>query len=277
MENNQVKEVKEVKTETNEKETKKDKIKRILIIPEIIIIVLLFAISIFSIMSSKNNGLAKDPIFGLSFMPVRSDSMAGGGKDNFVKGDFLIAKEVKDVSTLKVGDIITYKVYQGDNYYLETHRIVEIKEDGSIYTQGDNTNMSFVPSKVENKNILAIYKGQIKKVGNFFLFFEDRTNYAIFILIPLLILMLWNIYGFVKALLDYRRKAMIDKAVASGEISEELKALAIQEYLAKQKALAEQANAEPAKEEKHETNAEANATANAEANEEPAAEEGKAE
>ena len=55
--------------------------------------------------------------------------------------------------------------------------------------------------------------------------------------------MLWNIYGFVKALFDYRRKAMIEKAVASGEISDELKELAIKEYLAKQKAMAE-ANAE---------------------------------
>ena len=260
MENNQVKEVKEVKKEEvkTEEISKKDKIKRILLIPEIVIIVLLFAISIFSIASSKNDGLAKDPFFGLSFMPVRSDSMKGDGKDNFEKGDFLIAKQVKDVSTLKVGDIITYRVVQGNSNYLETHRIVEIKEDGTIYTQGDNHEMSFMSSAVKSENILAIYKGQIKKVGNFFLFFEDRTNYAIFILIPLLILMLWNIYGFVKALFDYRRKAMIDKAVASGEISEELKALAIQEYLAKQKALAEQANAEanananaePAKEEK---------------------------
>ena len=96
--------------------------------------------------------------------------------------------------------------------------------------------MSFAKAKVEDKNILAIYKGQIKKVGNFFLFFEDRTNYAIFILIPLFILMLWNIYGFVKALFDYRRKAMIEKAVASGEISDELKELAIKEYLAKTQA-----------------------------------------
>ena len=271
MENNQVNEVKEVKTEEI---SKKDKIKRILLIPEIIIIVLLFAISVFSIMSSKNNGLAKDPIFGFSFMPVRSDSMKGSGKDNFEKGDFLIAKEVKDVSTLKVGDIITYKVKQGEGYYLETHRIVEIKEDGSIYTQGDNHGMSAYSAKVNDENILAIYKGQIKKIGNFFLFFEDRTNYAIFILIPLLILMLWNIYGFMKALFDYRRKAMIDKAVASGEISDELKALAIQEYLAKQKAMAEANNAEiqnqAVEENKVEKQQEANAEADAKVEEEKA-------
>ena len=273
MENNQVNEVKEVKTETTEKENKKDKIKKILLIPEIIIIVLLFAISIFSIMSSKNDGLAKDPFFGLSFMPVRSDSMAGDGKDNFVKGDFLIAKQVKDVSTLKVGDIITYRVVQGDSNYLETHRIVEIKEDGTIYTQGDNHSMSFVQSAVKNENILAIYKTHIKKIGNFFLFFEDRTNYAIFILIPLFILMLWNIYGFVKALFDYRRKAMIDKAVASGEISEELKALAIQEYLAKQKAMAEANNAEVQNQAVEEKTEEANKEASKEGKPEEKAEE----
>ena len=61
-----------------------------LIIPEIVIIVFLFAISIFSIMSSKNNGLASDPIFGISLLPVKSDSMKGEGKDNFETGDLVI-------------------------------------------------------------------------------------------------------------------------------------------------------------------------------------------
>ena len=214
-----------------------------LIIPEIVIIVFLFAISIFSIMSSKNNGLASDPIFGISLLPVKSDSMKGEGKDNFETGDLVIGKKLteSDKENLQVGDIVTFKYSSGSTIILNTHRIVEIKENGDIYCQGDNHEMSQVSEHILRSEIVAKYLGKINNVGKFFTFFEDRTNYTIFILIPLLILFLWNVYSFMKVFIDARRKAQIQKAVESGEISDEIKELALQEYLKKQRELQEQA------------------------------------
>lgn len=214
-----------------------------LIIPEIIIIVFLFAISIFSITSSKNDGLANDPFFGISFLPVKSDSMKGELKDSFETGDLIIGKKLSssDKENLVVGDIVTFKATSGTQTFLNTHRIVEIDENGEIYCQGDNHEMSQVSEHIYKNDILAIYKGKIKGVGKFFIFFEDRTNYTIFILVPLLILFLWNVYSFMKVFIDARRHSKIKKALDGGEISDEIKELALQEYLAKQRELANQA------------------------------------
>jgi len=209
-----------------------------ILIPEIIIIVFLFAISIFTILSSKNDGLASSPITGTCLLPVKSNSM----KPEFQEGDLVIGKKIKNIEDLKVEDIITYRVYQSSGYFLNTHRIVRIDDDGTIWCQGDNHEMSQVAEKVNAGDILAIYKGSIKGVGKIFTFFEDRTNYTIFILIPLLLLFLWNIYSFMKVLFESKRQTMIENAVKNGEISDEVKALAIQEYLEKQKAMAEANN-----------------------------------
>jgi len=211
-------------------------LKKVTLILEVLIILFLFSISIFSIMSSKNNGLARTPITGLSLLPIHSDSML----PEFGTGDLVIGKKIKDISSLRKGDIITYKTsdYTGIDHI--THRIVNNPEvDGYIMTQGDNTEMSKIAVKIAEEDIECIIVNEIDNVGKFFIFFEDPKNYAICIVIPLVLLFIWNVYAFVKMLVDLKRKKQIETAVNGGEVSDELKEIALREYLARQKELQE--------------------------------------
>lgn len=238
-----------------EEDIKSYKMHKFLIIPEVIIILFLFGISIFTILGSKNNGLAADPIFGISLLPVKSDSMI----PTFKEGDLVIGKKIKEDTELEVGMIVTYRVKQGSGYYLNTHEIVQIADNGFIYCAGRNPEMwsvnveyaktlevdseAWKEVQLQNKefvdpdDILAVYKGRVKGIGNVFTFFtETRANYTIFILVPLLILLLWNIYSFMKVLFESKKEKYLANAMENTELTEELKQKAIQEYLEKQKA-----------------------------------------
>ena len=59
-------------------------------------------------------------------MPVLTDSMKGDAKDNFEKGDLIIATGLPDnPATLEVGQIVTYLGFaNGQNNQLITHRVV---------------------------------------------------------------------------------------------------------------------------------------------------------
>ena len=59
-------------------------------------------------------------------MPVLTDSMKGDAKDNFDKGDLIIATGLPDnPATLEIGQIVTYLGFaNGQNNQLITHRIV---------------------------------------------------------------------------------------------------------------------------------------------------------
>jgi signal peptidase I len=130
-------------------------------------------------------------IFGYQIKTVLSGSMA----PTFETGSLIIVKEVKDPSTLNIGDVITYKA--NDNT-LVTHRIKDIQQinDSTYYhTKGDNNeNPDFEP--ITGENIVGKYTGiSIPLVGYFLNFAGSPMGIALLLIIPGLMLIVYSVYS----------------------------------------------------------------------------------
>ena len=173
---------------------------------------------IFTILSvttvDQNNG----GIFGIKFYIVLSDSMSlsENNKDmdvHFNAGDIVIIKSVDDPTKLKAGDIIAF-MSTNDQSYGETvtHMIREVKreDDGTLLgyvTYGTNTGVND-EALVAPEYVLGAYAGKLPGVGNFFAFVKSTPGYIVCILVPFLLLILYNGVNVIRLFRRYRREQM---------------------------------------------------------------------
>jgi signal peptidase len=125
---------------------------------------------------------------------VMSGSMSGEEPGHVEVGDLIFVGKA-DPAKLKVGDVIAF-MESDDSTTVVTHRIIEIKtaEDGSIswQTKGDANN---APDEnlVSEADLVGIYQFRIPKVGDFALFLQKPLGMVIFIGIPLLAFIIYDI------------------------------------------------------------------------------------
>ena len=211
----------------------------------ILIIVFALVLSVVSISQSTNSDNL--PHLGKSFyLAVKTDSMSG----TFEVGDMIVAKQYDGKTTLEVGQVITFRVIQGQTSYVNTHRIVEVlqQDNGSFLyrTQGDHE-ASADTRLVGQSNIIATWgtpteNGKILKgVGkiNNWLNDEDHLSKSgksirYFLVIVLPLILLFVAYAFVLIYSLVKNKLAKAQEVAVNDLSEEEKARLAQEYLASQ-------------------------------------------
>ena len=100
-------------------------------------------VGLFACSSSPNSSKPVVYKYGKAYVLIMSDSMLPTLK----KGDVIIANEFNgDVSTLKVGQVITFKATINGYETFNTHRIIKISGN-YVITRGDN-------QKDENGNII---------------------------------------------------------------------------------------------------------------------------
>lgn len=153
-------------------------------------------ITMFSVVSSKNNGVT---FFGYRVYVAQGDSMA---KTHFQAGDIVISKIV-DVNTLTQGDVITFVSKSVYNYgKTVTHCIRKVTEDvdGNLAfeTYGTTTGKSDSALATE---ILGKYVGKISKIGKLIVFLKTPLGFFSCVLMPfavLLILQLINCFSLLK-------------------------------------------------------------------------------
>lgn len=178
-------------TETNQKENAP---KNVLSIIKNVFVWLIVAITvvimIFTIVSVTTFDKNDRNLFGFKFFVVQTDSMAA---TDFDAGDVIISKNVNPYSLVE-GDIITFISQDPSNYgETVTHKIREVKkaEDGSpafvTYGTTTNTNDETLATIVVGK-----YIGKIPNLGAFFLFLKTTPGYILCVLIPFLILILFQ-------------------------------------------------------------------------------------
>ncbi|MBE6783068.1 MAG: signal peptidase I [Ruminococcaceae bacterium] len=230
------------------------------------IVILVFAVifTALTLTSAKSeNGLPN--VGGYSLFSVQSDSM----EPVFYTGDLLLIKEYQG-EELKKDDIISFRTIEQGQYIINTHRIVEVHELEGIKTyttRGDNTPANDQTDVVESE-IVGVYaraderegdkdKGtRVKGLGKVIDFVKGsgetgdkwsitlnegtpdarklNLSFLFFIIIPLALIFLFQIYKFIRALNDTKKEKTKAELLESGELSEELKKKAIEEYLAKQ-------------------------------------------
>ena len=124
-------------------------------------------------------------------MVVQSGSMSGNAPDHIEVGDLIFIGKA-DVDKLKERDIISFM----EGSIVVTHRIMEIKtaEDGSrsFITQGDANNTED-SEPVTAENLVGIYKGRIPKLGDFAMFLQKPLGMMLFIGVPLLAFIIYDI------------------------------------------------------------------------------------
>lgn len=125
-------------------------------------------------------------VFGIKPVIVLSGSMSPA----FESKSLIFIKET-DSAELKKGDIICYITGKT----AVTHRIDEIKtENGELkfIMKGDANNvtdkLAVSPNQIEGK-----YIGHIPKLGGFAIFMQSTTGMLLFIVLPVILYLLWDI------------------------------------------------------------------------------------
>ena len=191
-------------------------------------------------------------VFGLRFYVVLTDSMSKSDKNadmdvHFNAGDIIFVKNVKDKTKLEAGDIIAFMSSNSESYGATiTHMIREVKrtDDGKILgyvTFGTNTDTND-EALVEPAYVLGKYAGRLPGVGHFFEYLRSPIGYVIFILVPFILLILYNGINAIRLFRRYKREQNAILEAERAEIAEERKQnaemlrelMALKEQLAKQ-------------------------------------------
>ena len=170
-------------------------------------------------------------IFGVKFYIVQTDSMSlsENNKDmdvHFNAGDIVIIKNVEDNRALQAGDIIAFMSTNSVSYgETVTHMIREVKktEDGKVLgyvTYGTNTGTDD-EALVEPEYVLGAYSGKLPGVGNFFAFVKSTPGYIVCILVPFLLLILYNGVNVIRLFRKYKREQMEAMQAERDKIEEE--------------------------------------------------------
>lgn len=197
---------------------------------------------IFTIVSVNTFNRNDRDLFGHRFYIVLSDSMSATGID---AGDLVVIKEV-DPTTLEEGDIIAYQSQNSENYGATvTHMIRSKTRDANgnpgFITYGTTTGVDD-ETVVTYPFILGEYQLALPKVGTFFQFLKTPQGYIVCILIPFLLLILYQGLNCVKLFKLYKAEQMEelqaekDALEAQRKQSEDMMAqlLAMQQMMAQQ-------------------------------------------
>ena len=153
-------------------------------------------------------------ILGKTPMVVLSGSMSGTAEDHIEAGD-LIFVDKTDVTSLEVGDVIAY-MEEGSTAVI-THRITKIETDSDgkllFTTKGDANNAEDI-APVKEERVVGIFSSRIPKVGDFAMFLHEPLGMVLFIAVPLLVFIIYDIIRRQR----YARKEKENVAVLEAEI-----------------------------------------------------------
>lgn len=157
---------------------------------------------IFTIVTVATVNKNERSIFGYKFYIVQTDSMSESENNadmdvHFNAGDIIIIKNLKDPTTLEAGDIIAFMSANKESWgETITHMIHEVKKDSKgntigYVTYGTNTG-AIDEAVVTPETVLGKYVGKLPIVGRFFAFVKSTPGYIVCILVPFLLLILYN-------------------------------------------------------------------------------------
>lgn len=172
-------------------------------------------IMIFTVVTVSCADKNERDIFGYKFYIVKSDSMSRSDNNahldvHFNAGDIVFVKTLKNTEHLKPGDVIAFVSTNADSYgETVTHMIREIKQapDGKLLgyvTYGTNTGVND-EEIVTPDYVLGKYSFKLPGAGNFFAFVKSTAGYIVCVLVPFLLLILYNVANIIR-IVRARRK-----------------------------------------------------------------------
>ena len=106
------------------------------------------------------------------------------------QGDLLI---VKNTSDLNVGDVIYYYAVYEDKYIICSDVIKKMQKDdfSALYTIADQYNTA-----VHSDKVIGKYSVRYHNLGNYFSFLQSRVGFLFFVLLPIMVVFIFQIYDF---------------------------------------------------------------------------------
>lgn len=199
-----------------------EKMKKVLDVTTKVLTYLLAAFTIFmmafTIITVTTVDKNERNVFGYRFYIVKTDSMSNSENNadldvHFNAGDIIIVKNVEDKKALESGDIITFLSTNDDSYgETITHMIRDKFYDkegkfAGYITYGTNTGVND-KAPVEFSYILGKYTGKLPAIGQFFAFVKTTPGYIVCILVPFLLLILYNGVNVIRLFKQYRGEQM---------------------------------------------------------------------
>ena len=129
-------------------------------------------------------------VLGITPMIVLSGSMSGTHEGHIEVGDMIFIDKATP-EEVKVGDVISFM----EGKVVVTHRVVDIIErDGNISfkTKGDANNAED-EGAVRSDELIGIYKTRIPKLGDIALFLQTPTGMLLFVGVPLLLFIIYDV------------------------------------------------------------------------------------
>ena len=209
-----------------------------------LVVIVAVAMMIFTIVSVNTFDRNDRDIFGYRCYIVLSDSMS---KTHFNAGDLVLIKNV-DVTLLQPGDVIAYQSQNAENYgKTVTHMIKEktfdAKGNPGFVTYGTTTG-AVDETIVTYPFVLGQYAGKIPAMGKFFQFLKTPQGYIVCILIPFLLLILYQGLNCVKIFRRYRAEQLAELMAEKKKVEEDRKRS--EEMMAQLLAMKEQITAQAA-------------------------------
>lgn len=195
-------------------------------------------------------------IGGISPLVVQTESMA----PTFNAGDLILIKKC-DPATLEEGDVVTFHTIIENQYALNTHRIVEIKEENGVrsyVTQGDNNSISD-DHIISDGDIVGKYMSHVPKVGKLMDFLSSKIGFLVVIVLPMLLFFIYQVYNLIMISIEFKKVAALEAAKEAAE------AMVAEKEAAKKKEEDEEPKSEASKSEATEITPDDAAKAKAEA------------
>lgn len=130
-------------------------------------------------------------VLGLTPMVVLSGSMSGEAEDHIEVGDLVFVGRA-DPEELEVGDVIAYM----NGGATVTHRItaIDTNTDGDhLFTTKGDANNAEDTTPVTEEQLVGIYRWRIPKVGDFALFLQTPLGMLLFVGVPVLAFLIYDI------------------------------------------------------------------------------------
>ncbi|MGM9947329.1 signal peptidase I [Floccifex sp.] len=154
-------------------------------------------------------------VFGITPMVVKSGSMSGNQEGHIEAGDLIFIDKI-EIEKLKKGDVIAFM----DGASVVTHRIVDIEENENkelVFTTKGDANNAEDEKKVGEKQIVGVFSKRIAKIGDFVLFAQTPTGMFLFMGLPLLVFVSYDVMR--------RKKQTIEEAKKNEELQKEIEKL----------------------------------------------------
>ena len=151
------------------------------------VIIIIYVIALTTVLLAKNK-------FGFTqlgdyvFTSIESNDV-----NNIIdtkQGDLLIVKNTSDIN---IGDVIYYYAVFDDKYIICSDVVKAAKKDdfSALYTIDDKYN-----STVHSEKVIGKYTYKYHGLGNYFSFLQSRVGFLFFVLLPIMVVFIYQIYDF---------------------------------------------------------------------------------